>query len=140
MTVIVCISEGGGMLFNKRRQSRDALVILDIAKFVCEKTLFISDFSASLFESSTASVIAVSNPLESADENDAVFIEDRELMPYVDKIQELVIYNWNRTYPADFLLDLKPEESGMTLVSEVEFAGKSHEKVTRLIWRRENNT
>ena len=49
MTVFVCIDDRGGMLFNKRRQSRDSKVIEDVVRTVGDGVLYISDFSELLF-------------------------------------------------------------------------------------------
>ncbi len=134
VTVILCISDSGGMMFNKRRQSRDVKVVEDILDISADKVLFISEYSAPLFAGSRARV--VSEPLESAGAGDIVFIEDRHIMPYIDDIDGLVIYKWNRNYPADLSLDIDPERVGFVLDSSTDFAGNSHEKVTRLIWKR----
>ena len=48
MNIIVCIDDNQGMLFNKRRQSRDVKVLEDIATLT--DTLWISSFSEKLFE------------------------------------------------------------------------------------------
>lgn len=136
MTVIVCVSDGGGMLFNKRRQSKDAEVIRDIEKLVSDGVLFICDFSSSLFADSLVSAIAVTDPLVSAGAGDFAFIEERRLSEHKEKISRLVIYRWNRKYPADFYLDTDPEKEGMKLVDTLDFTGKSHEKITREIWER----
>lgn len=134
MTVIVCLSDGGGMTFNKRRQSRDVAVIKDIEKLVCDGALFISEFSLSLFSESNLSVIAVTDPLSVADTEDFVFLEDRGVCEYGSKIEKLVIYRWNRKYPTDLKFDIDPVSRGMKLCEIFEFAGKSHEKITREIW------
>lgn len=134
MTVIVCLSDGGGMLFNKRRQSRDIKVADDITELVGNGVLFISDFSLNLFSESPLSVIAVSNPLSAASRGDFVFLEDRGANDYREKIKRLVIYKWNRKYPTDFKFDIEPENVGMRLSEVAEFPGKSHEKITREIW------
>lgn len=134
MTVIVCLSDGGGMTFNKRRQSRDAAVIGNIERLVCDGALFISDFSLGLFSESSISVIAATNPVDAADTGDFVFLEDRGVGEYKAKMERLVIYRWNRRYPSDFKFDISPEAEGMKLLEETEFPGNSHEKITREIW------
>ena len=134
MTVIVCLSEGGGMTFNKRRQSRDEKVIENVEQQVSDGALFISEFSLSLFSESDVSVIAVSDPLSAAGAGDFVFLEDRGVCEYSSKIRRLIIYRWNRRYPTDMKLDIEPEDIGLTLSELIEFAGKSHEKITREIW------
>ncbi len=136
MTVIVCLSDGGGMLFGGRRTSRDKAVVADISKMCDGGALFVGGISEALFTESDASVISVTDPLASADDGDFAFVEDRHLSPYKDKISELVIYRWNRKYPFDFSLDLTPKDIGMRLFESVDFKGNSHEKITREIWRK----
>ena len=131
MTVFVCIDDRGGMLFNKRRQSRDSRVVEDIARTVGDGVLYISDFSEILFEESDASVISVPQPLESAAEDGFVFIENQHLGEYLDKIDRLIIYKWNRKYPYDFSIDVSPAQAGFKKKSTREFVGTSHEKITR---------
>jgi len=41
----------------------------------------------------------------------------------------LILYRWNRTYPADLYFTLSLE--GWTLERREEFAGSSHEKITK---------
>ncbi len=134
MTVIVCLSDGGGMTFNKRRQSRDRAVIENIEGLVADEAFFISEFSLELFSESSLSVIAVSNPLSSATLKDFVFLEDRGVGEYRGKVERLVIYRWNRKYPTDLRFDIDPATEGMKLSEIIEFSGKSHEKITREIW------
>ena len=131
MTVFVCIDDNGGMLFNKRRQSRDSRVIEDVARTVGDGLLYISDFSEALFTESEASVISVPDPLDAAGESSFSFIENMHLGEYVDKIDRLIIYKWNRKYPSDFAIDINPIASGFKKRSTREFTGTSHDKVTR---------
>ena len=51
-----------------------------------------------------------------------------EHVPGYSKSESVVLYKWNRVYPADqyFAMDL----SGWKLVETVEFPGSSHEKIT----------
>ena len=131
MTVFVCIDDRGGMLFNKRRQSRDSRVIEDVIRTAEDGVLYISDFSEILFEESDASVISVPEPLESAGKESFVFIENRHLGEHLDRIDRLIIYKWNRKYPSDFSLDVDPTAAGFKKKSTREFVGTSHEKITR---------
>lgn len=134
MTVFVCIDDRGGMLFMKRRLSKDRELIADMAKSVGDGILYISDFSESLFSESDVSVLSVSNPLDSAGESDFVFVENLGLKNALPKIRRLVIYKWNRKYPFDFSLDITPEECGFTLKEVYDFKGYSHDKITKEIY------
>jgi hypothetical protein len=136
VTAIVCVSDEGGILFCKRRLSKDRIVTEDIVRLSAGGVIFVSEYSEPLFSESDASIIAVSNPLKSAGEGDFAFVEDVSLAEYKEKIRELVIYRWNRKYPYDTSLDINPEREGMALCQSSEFKGKSHERITREIWRK----
>ena len=133
MKVIVCIDDNQGMLFNKRRQSRDRKVIEDIATMT--SAVWMNSFSMKLFEenSNLPDVIVDENFLENAGDGEYCFVENCQLAPYLNKIEELIIYHWNRKYPADFKLDL-PYKTWKK-ISKTEFAGFSHEKITKEIYR-----
>ena len=131
MTVFICLDERGGMMFNKRRQSRDIRVIEDVIRCAEDGVLYVSDYSEALFEDSTASVISVPEPLEVASDSAYVFCEGTPLADYIGKIDKIIIYNWCEVYPSDMKLDINPKECGFKLKSRREFVGKSHKKVTR---------
>lgn len=136
MKVVVCIAENGGILFGGRRVSRDKILIEDFLRLASSGVIFISDFSLKLFEESPASLIVSTNPLEAADDGDFAFVEDKSISEFKDKIEEIIIYKWNRDYPADFFLDIDPKSEKMTLKEVYEFEGKSHKKITRERWER----
>ncbi len=132
MITAVCVDDNSGMLFNSRRQSRDSLLIEDFLKSADGNTVFIKSFSEKLFAGFDVSVD--DNCLEIAGENDFCFIEDESLLPYSSKIKRLIIYKWNRKYPADFVFEM-PEDFMLKEVSE--FSGSSHEKITKEIYENE---
>ena len=136
MTVIICIDDRGGMLFMKRRLSKDRLLIEDVSKMTENAVLYISDFSESLFADSDISALCVPNPLESAGEDDFAFIENLTLSESIEKIDRLVIYKWNRRYPFDFALDIVPEKQGFRLIESYDFKGYSHDNITKEIYER----
>ena len=46
----------------------------------------------------------------------------------LQKAERIVLYRWNRAYPADVKFTMP---KGFTLKESREFAGSSHEKITR---------
>lgn len=136
MTVIICVSDGGGVLFGGRRLSRDREVISDIARTAGDEPVFVSEYSEGLFSKSDVSVIAVSDPLSSAGKGDFVFIEDGKIRREIDKTDCVMIYRWNRKYPFDTKVDTEPGCEGFALAESVDIKGHSHEKITRETWRR----
>ena len=136
MTVIACISDGGGMTFFGKRVSRDKAVVADVDALSRDGALFVSLYSEGLFSECGVSVIAVTDPFTSAGTGDYVFIEDKSISEHLEKISTLVLYRWNRKYPFDRSLGFEPSECGFTLSSSVDFKGNAHEKITKEIYKR----
>lgn len=134
MTVVLSLSEGDGMLFNKRRQSRDRVLIENLMSLIDDKILFITSFSEKLFES-YSNVKIIDFP-EEVPKEATFFIENLSLAPFKSKIEKMIIYRWNRRYPTDLYLDTPPNSIGLKLTSTMDFAGHSHEKITREIYER----
>ncbi len=123
MKLIVCLDDKNGMLFNKRRQSRDRILIENILELCKDDKLYTNEYSSSLFPENSAIIREDFEKIE----NGFVFAE--KFTADEDKIEEIIVYKWNRVYPADtyFNIDL----SGWNLTETVDFAGSSHEKITR---------
>lgn len=132
MHIIVCLDEERGMWFFDRRQSRDRVVTEDILRAVGDRTLRAAPCSADLFPSATTG----EQFLEEAADEDVCFVEDRVVSPYLDRIQSLTLYHWNRLYPATVRWDVDPTAVGFRLVSVEELVGFSHEKITREVFER----
>lgn len=135
MRVIVCLDDRNGMLFNRRRQSRDRRVVEDILRELGEKRLLVNGFSAPLFERAGERIRVVDDPLAAAGREEVCFVENLPLAPWAAAIERLTVYRWNRVYPADMRLDLALE-SGWHLVAASDFPGFSHEKITKEIYER----
>lgn len=130
MKVIVCVDDNGGMLFNRRRQSQDKTLTEDVIKN--NGKIWINSFSSKLFSEYVGQVIIDDEFLNKAGKGDCCFVENQLLKPYEDRIEQLVVYKWNRKYPSDFKLDLNIDN--WKLKEQAEFEGNSHEKITREIY------
>lgn len=136
MIAAVCIDNSGGMLFNNRRVSRDIAVIEDIAK-MRPAHIYIDPYSAPLFEKCEADIIASEDFIRLAGENDACFIENREAGEWLSRAERLIVYRWNRSYPADMRLNPLPENNpGLELEERYELKGSSHGCITREIYKK----
>lgn len=135
ITVALCTDERGGMMFNKRRQSRDRVLIAELVNSTEEK-IYISRYSRLLFEPHIDRVVICDDPIRDCGEGGVCFVEDTPILPYIDDISRLVIYNWNRRYPCDVAFEVDHEAVGFTRVSESEFVGSSHEKITKGVYER----
>ena len=135
MRVIVCLDDRNGMLFNRRRQSRDRRVVEDILRELGEKRLLVNGFSAPLFDHAGDRIRVEDDPLAAAGREDVCVVENQPLAPWAAAIERLTVYRWNRVYPADMRLDLALDR-GWHLVAASDFPGFSHEKITKEIYER----
>ena len=131
MNIIVCIDDNGGMLFNSRRQSRDEVLCQRVLEVTSGAVLWMNEYSAKLFSGGAFKVDECF--LEKARENDYCFVEQPLPSELTDKISKVIVYRWNRKYPADVRLDVSILES-RRLTSSFEFKGTSHEKITEEIF------
>ena len=135
MRVIVCLDDNGGMFFNYRRQSRDRVLCADAVAMAQGTRLLMSSYSQPLFAQDVPNIVVANDFLDIAQEDDYCFVEDRALSDYAEKISEIVIYRWNKHYPADTYFDLSLDKLSFRLCEKYEFEGSSHEKITKEIYR-----
>ena len=133
MHLIVCLDENGGMTFNNRRQSKDKKIIEDVMKLTENHRLFVSEYTYKLFEGEN--VVVDNDLLKNAKEDDFCFVEKEDVFEAIDKIKDVVIYNFNRSYPSDKKFPKTAVLNGKTLVETTDFTGTSHEKITREIYK-----
>ena len=132
MILAACIDDKRGMMFNKRRQSRDQAQQSDLVNWCAGRRLWMNSYSAPLFAG--IEVCVCDDFLQKAGAGEICFVETCSAKGLEDRIEAVILYRWNRTYPADvwFELDL----SGYVLEKTEEFAGASHEVISREIYRR----
>ena len=120
------------MMFGGRRQSRD--------KILCERVLalaggklYMSNYSAKLFGEKEG-IIADDNYSLHAGEDDFCFAEDMDIT--LENVNQIIIYRWNRHYPADKRFGFDLEALGFSLVSSEDFIGNSHPVITEQIFKK----
>ena len=77
MNIFVCIDDNQGMMFNKRRQSRDAKVMEDVWSMTDK--LWIHSFSEKLLENESEKLVVDDMFLENAQAGDYCFVENQHL-------------------------------------------------------------
>lgn len=137
MVIIICVDEKNGMLFNNRRQSKDRILTDHILEKTKNEKLWITSFSEDIFDVNAADNIIIDNQfIEKIEKEDYCFIENIDVNTIIDKVDKIILYNWNRHYPADKYFNINLD--GWVVVSEDEFSGFSHEKITEKIYVRGN--
>lgn len=132
MILAVCVDDKLGMLFNKRRQSKDRELRKDLLSLT-DQPLWVNEYTAKQFTEEEKMWLNVREDfLDTVGEDALCFVENLPLTGYEAKVTRLILYRWNRIYPADvrFPFDL----ANWDLESEYEFKGYSHDKITRCIF------
>lgn len=137
MIVILCLDDQGGMMFHQRRQSRDKEVIRDILEMKKDRILWMNAYSAKLFEGAKEQICCEKDFLKKAGKGDFCFVENEPIGGYQEQIEQLIVYRWNRRYPADFFPDL--DFHIWVLTDRKEFQGNSHEKLTKEVYDRKDD-
>lgn len=152
MTIIACVDENNGLMFNRRRQSRDSAVCRDILRECGGKKLYMSVYSGKLFEAvsedkadgssngtAEAEFRISEDFLKQAGEGDACFIEDPKITGFEKQIRKVILYKWNRRYPADRYFPIDLSDRAWELRQSEEFKGSSHERVTKEIYEKNSS-
>jgi hypothetical protein len=135
MILIACVDDNLGMMFNKRRQSQDRVLRERVLQLTSGHRLWMNHYSAKMFEGSDAPQINTDDAfLDEAAPGDYCFVEDQGVARYEQWIEKIILFKWNRVYPADQRFDLPLAEQGWRLSQTTEFAGSSHEKITEEVY------
>ena len=133
MKLIFCLDDRNGMMFNGRRQSQDRILRNRISAMTQGHKLIMSRYSTKQFEI-YKNVVTNDDFFNIEDCDDYCFIED---MPFsLEGVDEIIIYRWNRHYPADVHFNIDLLKEGFALYSTEDFVGSSHEKITEEKYRK----
>ena len=136
MIVVQCVDNRNGTRFNGRRQSRDRLLRRRLLEKCRGRVLWMDAASFRQFQEDDPSGVTLrvaEDFLARAGSGEVCFVEGLPLAPWLERIEAVVLYRWNRDYPADTCLDL--DLGGWTLVSQTEFPGASHPVITEEVYR-----
>lgn len=137
MIVILCVDDCGGMMFNHRRQSRDRVVIERVLQMAEGSRLWMNEYSYKLFSGTDSSRLSVCQDfLDRAGSGEYCFVEDQDILPYEASMEKIVLFKWNRRYPADFYCPEEILSRGWTISESREFTGSSHEKIIEEVYKK----
>lgn len=133
MIIIVCIDDKNGMTFNGRRQSQDRVLRGRIVSMAGAHRLWMNAYSAKQFaDMDSDNIVTDEGFLELAGAGEYCFVENQDTSPYIHRIEGIILYRWNRTYPADFWFSM--DMARWRLEQSRDFAGASHEKITEEVY------
>ncbi len=136
MKLIVCVDDKMGMMFHRRRQSRDRAVIENIVNMCGDARLWIAPESEQLLKETDVSLGVAEDFFNRAGEREYCFVEtwpEQLSEIFCEKnVETLILYHWNRSYPADQFFPLDLQRWQLAVVEE--FVGTSHEHIRKEIY------
>lgn len=132
MIIIACLDDAGGMMFNNRRQSKDRILRDYILEQIGSDKLWMNAYTKKQFVDCEQENITVDEQfLEKAKAGEFCFIENVDVKPHIEKIEKIILFKWNRSYPGDFFFPMELLSSDWIMTKTEEFVGYSHEKITK---------
>ena len=145
MKLIAITDDHKGMMFNHRRQSKDQMLRKEILNLCKSKTLYMNAYTYSQFEENEKNNVKIhvaesflsacdKHSKEKTEEDAYYFVENENLAEWLERISEIVLFQWNTRYPADFYFTIDLSE--FHLVSAKDFPGNSHNNITMEIYKK----
>ena len=134
MILMACVDDNLGMAFNRRRQSQDRVLRRKLLDRAAGKPLWMSPYSARQFEPLPNNIQVAEDFGARAGAGEYCLTELQPPGAWLDRLEGVVLYRWNRRYPSDVKFDLPLE--GFTLRARQDFAGYSHPKITEEVYLR----
>ena len=135
MILIACVDDKMGMMFNNRRQSQDKILREHILAMTNGSRLWMNHYSAKMFGDAPQINIDEDFLME-AGEGDYCFAESSVPIETERWCEKIILYKWNRRYPADQAFLIPLENRGWVVESTEDFPGNSHENITMEVYVR----
>lgn len=123
MIILICLDDKNGMMFHNRRQSQDRGLRAHIRQLVGNSKIYMNQYTRKLYREFSQAFVC-EDFLFRAQPGDYCLVENQELCPVEDRIERIIVFRWNKVYPADQILDLSLD--AWILESTEEIDGSTH--------------
>jgi len=134
MNIIVCIDDDGGMLFLGRRQSKDRILRAQARLLAQGQPLWMNGYTARQFAEDEETAVVDEDFLNNAPQAAWCFVENTDVRAFLDKIDKVAVYRWNRLYPSDAKFPMELFAGRWKRISTREFTGSSHDRITEEVY------
>ncbi|MSS19275.1 hypothetical protein [Pseudoramibacter porci] len=140
MILVMFLDPKNGMAFNHRRQTRDSAVIDRLRQLFPGKCFWGTLKTEALFDGQEGVTFrADTDFLKKAGKGEiavAEFASSEALLDVDASIERLIIYRWDKVYPADLICTYPLAPKGWNLTAQQVFAGTSHDTITEEVYTR----
>lgn len=131
MKVILCIDDQGGVRFAGHRLTQDRLQRQDVIKRYRSAGFCMKKETASLYGLEESEKIHYVHDWNEARSYEGWWIcEDVAFLRWIDQLEELVLYRWNRRYPSDERFQMSMVLPLWRCVDQYRLEGSSHAEIS----------
>ena len=132
MELMLCLDDRDGLLFNRRRLSRDVEVCRKALQLAGNRPLRMNAYSGKMFQA-LPGVVEITEALYKYADSEAICFGETDI-PAMEQVSRLYVFRWNRVYPSD--VKFSPVAAGFRLTGKEEFKGNSHPMITLEVYER----
>ena len=133
---VVCVEDRYGISFNKRLIGRDKLIDEFLIESLDGSEVFVDDNYLKYSKDNRFKLISEFDFNEDSNKSITIYCTSENSLAYLDRSEEIIIYYWNRAYPADLYLDYDFIRTNYKLVEKIEEIEGSSHILAKEIWRK----
>ncbi|MBR3631345.1 MAG: hypothetical protein IKN55_12855 [Oscillospiraceae bacterium] len=134
MVLITCVDQKNGLSFNGRRQTSDSAVYADICNYAADHFCGI-EMASSTMEAMSGYLRRIGSETNPAatEPKQARFAEMDDCQGLDTLYDTLILYRWDKTYPADTFLSIGLQH--YRLIEKQEMTGSSHKTIVKEVYK-----
>lgn len=136
MVIVACIDKSGNIALNTNGQLNHIIFLIRLKVVSNEALLYMNCNSSQQFGYYPMKMID-DNFLDIAGEDSYCFVEDTDVTPYIDCIDKIILYKWNKKFSSRLKFD-KSILNKFSIVSKKSFYGESFLKISEVVYEKNN--
>ena len=136
MVIVACIDKSGNIALNTNGQLNHIIFWVRL-KVVSNEALLYMNFNSSRQFGYYPMKMIDDDFLDIAGEDSYCFVEDTDITPYIDRIDKIILYKWNKKFSSKFEFD-KSILDNFSVVSKKSFYGEPFLKISEIVYEKNN--
>lgn len=134
MVIVACIDKLGNIALNTNGQINH-LIFLVRLKMISNEALLYMSYNSYLQFGCYPMIMIDDNFLDIAGEDSYCFVEDTDITPYIDRIDKIILYKWNKKFSSKLKFD-NSILNKFNIVSQKSFYGDHFLKISEEVYEK----
>lgn len=136
MVIVACIDKSGNIALNTNGQLNHIIFLVRL-KVVSNEALLYMNSNSNLQFGFYPMIMVDDDFLDIAEEDSYCFVEDTDITPYINRIDKIILYKWNKNFSSKFKFDTSILDN-FSIVSNKCFYGETFLKISEEIYEKNN--